>query len=41
MGENKHSKVMSLKYFGWISMVREKHGETQIFQIYGFLKYFG
>ena len=25
----------------WISIVREKHGKTQTFQIYGFLKYFG
>ena len=25
----------------WISIAREKHGETQTFQIYGFLKYFG
>ena len=24
----------------WISIVREKHGKTQTFQIYGFLKYF-
>ena len=25
----------------WISIVREKYGKTQTFQIYGFLKYFG
>ena len=25
----------------WISIIREKHGKTQAFQIYGFLKYFG
>ena len=25
----------------WISIVREKHGKTQTFKIYGFLKYFG
>ena len=25
----------------WISVVRNKYGKTQIFQIYGFLKYFG
>ena len=25
----------------WISKVREKYGKTQLFQIYGFLKYFG
>ena len=25
----------------WISIVREKCGKTQTFQIYGFLKYFG
>ena len=25
----------------WISIVREKHGKIQTFQIYGFLKYFG
>ena len=25
----------------WISMVRKKYGKTQIFQIYGSLKYFG
>ena len=24
----------------WISIVREKYGKTQTFQIYGFLKYF-
>ena len=24
----------------WISIVREKYGKTQVFQIYGFLKYF-
>ena len=25
----------------WISIVREKYGKTQTFQIYGFLKYYG
>ena len=25
----------------WISILREKHGKTQTFQIYEFLKYFG
>ena len=25
----------------WISIVREKYGKTQTFQVYGFLKYFG
>ena len=25
----------------WISIIREKYGKTQTFQIYGFLKYFG
>ena len=25
----------------WTSIVREKYGKTQIFKIYGFLKYFG
>ena len=25
----------------WIAMVQEKYGKTQIFQIYGSLKYFG
>ena len=25
----------------WISIIREKYGKTQAFQIYGFLKYFG
>ena len=25
----------------WISIVREKYGKIQTFQIYGFLKYFG
>ena len=25
----------------WISIVWEKYGKTQTFQIYGFLKYFG
>ena len=25
----------------WISIIREKHGKIQAFQIYGFLKYFG
>ena len=25
----------------WISIVRERHGKTQTFQIYGFLKYVG
>ena len=25
----------------WISIVQEKYGKTQTFQIYGFLKYFG
>ena len=29
------------KWEKWISIVREKHGKTQTFQIYGFLKYFG
>ena len=24
----------------WISVVREKYGKTQTFQIYGFLKYY-
>ena len=25
----------------WISIIREKYGKTETFQIYGFLKYFG
>ena len=25
----------------WISIIREKYGKTQTFQMYGFLKYFG
>ena len=25
----------------WISIVRKKYGKTQIFQIFGFVKYFG
>ena len=25
----------------WISIVQVKHGKTQTFQTYGFLKYFG
>ena len=25
----------------WISIIRERYGKTQTFQIYGFLKYFG
>ena len=25
----------------WVSIVREKHGKIQTFEIYGFLKYFG
>ena len=25
----------------WISIIQEKHGKTQRFQIYGFLNYFG
>ena len=25
----------------WISLIREKYGKTQTFQIYGFLKNFG
>ena len=25
----------------WISVLREKYGKTQTFQIYGFLQYFG
>ena len=29
------------KWEKWISIVREKYGKTQTFQIYGFLKYFG
>ena len=43
MGKYSHFKVdavpKTLKK--WISIVQEKYGKTQTFQIYGFLKYFG
>ena len=52
MGKHKHVKVflnfpleakthaLSKTWKKWISIVREKYGKTQTFQIYGFLQYF-
>ena len=39
-GETEFQRI-SKTHGKWISIVREKYGKTQTFQIHGFLKYFG